>query len=370
MTGKRGDRKFNKQRGLERERRRRANSGEYTGPTTPGPDGRPRPDWSNVDFDSLSRDDARKAKRALLIMHIGIRARQAVEFVEWGLSSHQIEPGSRLALDDKAVPFASTVPDLVSTTGRYPAMNACDNIVGAAEVASVSIRKGQLRTSSVSILCRTAMESAAKTIWLLSPTDTDGRVRRCLGFTEVEDLRQKQFNDIEDEVLSGRTDRFAAADRADFDRNTTLFEERMRLVSDLPKGQRKRPDSNILELLKSVENWVDAEYPRQPDPELDKIKVPRGAESFYSLGSGLVHGYKWLNNYINKDTLAVAEVDLIEIIVDALGAALRMTECAVALFEAQSIGTSPNPSRRRAYPEGIAALVDRWAPLYRLSVAS
>ena len=54
-----------------------------------------------------------------------------------------------------------------------------------------------------------------------------------------------------------------------------------------------------------------------------------------------------------------------EITVDAFGAALRMTECAVALSEGQSLGQKPNPTRAQNYPDGLAEMVERWAPRYR-----
>jgi hypothetical protein len=54
-----------------------------------------------------------------------------------------------------------------------------------------------------------------------------------------------------------------------------------------------------------------------------------------------------------------------EITVDAVGAALRMIECAIALFEAQSLGQKPNPTRTQNYPDGLAEMVERRAPRYR-----
>jgi hypothetical protein len=87
--------------------------------------------------------------------------------------------------------------------------------------------------------------------------------------------------------------------------------------------------------------------------------MPRGAKSFYSLGSGFVHGFKWATDYVDDD------VELLEMTVDAFGAALRMTECAVSLFEAQSIGPVPSPSRTRNYPAGLAQIIAEWAPRYR-----
>lgn len=352
-----------KNRGRDKERQRRARSAASGAPSRSGRV--PRPDWSNVDWDSLDRYDTQRAKRALLIMHIGDRAVRANGFLEWGLCPHPIDPDSRLSLDNGVVPFANDEPTLVSSTARYPVMNACDNLVGAAQIVSFAITRGQLRTSAATILCRTAMESAAKTIWLIHPTDTEERLRRCYGFIETERSWQNHFNQIEDDVLKARTDKFAAADRTLFDARRARFDAKLKLITELPARQRERPPRDVLELVGKAEAWVDTEHPRQPDPELDKIKVPRGAASFYSLGSGFVHGYKWLTEYINSDAAAAAECDILEITVDAFGAALRMTECAVALFEAQARSPDPNPARTRNYPDGIGDLVDRWAPLYR-----
>jgi hypothetical protein len=50
---------------------------------------------------------------------------------------------------------------------------------------------------------------------------------------------------------------------------------------------------------------------------------------------------------------------------DAFGNALCMTECAVSLFEAQSIGPQPDPRRSRNYPRGLGETVAAWAPRYR-----
>lgn len=91
---------------------------------------------------------------------------------------------------------------------------------------------------------------------------------------------------------------------------------------------------------------------------------PRSAKTFYSLGSGFVHGFKWLMGYVIDD----GELDdspLLAITLDAFGNAIRMTECAVSLYEAQSIGPRPDPRRVRNYPAGLADAVASLAPIYR-----
>jgi hypothetical protein len=77
-------------------------------------------------------------------------------------------------------------------------------------------------------------------IWLIRSTDPDDRQRRCFGFIETERSWQNHFDGIEDEVLKVRTDKFAAAERAEFDKHRAQFQKRLELITDLPKDQRQR----------------------------------------------------------------------------------------------------------------------------------
>ena len=365
--GQRGDRRQAKERARAKERQRRQASGAgQPGPRAmgikvprPGAPGTspPRPDFSEVRWSELHPNDARKLKRAMLIANIGDRAKQANDFLEWGLRPHRVQPDSRFARDDEAAELEGE-PFLISSTARYPAMNASENLVAAAQVVAFALTRGQLRTSAVSVLCRTAMESAAKTIWLISETDTDERRRRCYGFIEDERSWQDHFDKIEAETLAARTDELVEADRAAFEQHRERFEKRLKLITDLPRDARKAPPK-FTRLVNDAADWVDANRPRQPDPELDRVMLARGAKSFYSLGSGFVHGYKWAIDYVDDDS------DLMEMTLDAFGAALRMTQCAVILFEAQSVGPKPNPARTRNYPAGLAETVAEWAVRYR-----
>ncbi len=152
--GKREDRKAAKQRALDRERQRRQAGGSQrhseSGPSLRfHPNG--RPDFSEVPWGDLSASDARKLKRAMLIAYIGDRAVQANDFLEWGLRPRPVEPGSRFSVDDDAVPLKDAL-NLISSTARFPAMNATENLVAAAQVVAFAFTKGQARTSAASVL--------------------------------------------------------------------------------------------------------------------------------------------------------------------------------------------------------------------------
>jgi len=116
----------------------------------------------------------------------------------------------RLFARDNVAVTLDDEPNLVSSTALYPTMNVSEHLVAAAEVIALALRQGQARTSAVSALCRIAMESSAKTIWLISEPDTEVRLRRCYGFVKAERGWQDKFDELEEGSLSARSDPMAA----------------------------------------------------------------------------------------------------------------------------------------------------------------
>jgi hypothetical protein len=107
----------------------------------------PRPDFSEVDWDRLKAeypDGAHGLKRAMFIAFVGERAKQANDFIAWGLRPNPIHPQSRLARDNAAVRLEDE-PNLVSSTALYPTMNASEHLVAAAQVIAFALQKGQIR---------------------------------------------------------------------------------------------------------------------------------------------------------------------------------------------------------------------------------
>ncbi|WP_099025894.1 hypothetical protein [Mycolicibacterium palauense] len=375
--GKRGDNKAAKERRreLEKQRRLAADASREPGPEAfgvkmprparPG-EPMPRPDFSGIDWDKLKAaypKDAHRLMRAMFLALIGDRAAQAKAFLAWGLRPNSIHDQSRFARDDAAVTLEGE-PNLVSATALYPTMNAAEHLASAAEVIAFAIRQGQIRTSSMAALCRIAMESSAKSIWLISETDTEERIRRCYGFLKGERGRQEEFEKLETEALEARTDPLAEADLAKFEKRRARVAERQDTITALPAEAITGPTGGPLKLVSDAENWMDKHLPRKPDPDLETVLHPRSAKSFYSLGSGFVHGFKWLAGYV-FDEKELDDTPLLAITLDAFDNAIRMTEYAVSLYEAQSIGPEPDPRRVRNYPAGLEDTVALLAPLYR-----
>ena len=151
----------------------------------------------------------------MLIARITARVVRGYELGQWGLSSHQVDDDSSLAADDRHF-MPELGPRLVSSTARFPAMGASEQLLAAGQVHAEAITDGKLRTQAVATLCRAAVEASAKTIWLLGDTSRDVRRARCLGFIAHERNYQLGFLSIEEKVLNERTDNMKATDYQGF----------------------------------------------------------------------------------------------------------------------------------------------------------
>lgn len=266
------------------------------------------------------------------------------------------QQGSSLALDDDGF-----MPDLgnsvVSSTARFPVMCSAENLVGAGQAHRAAFTEGRLATTSVAALCRCAMESSAKTIWLLSPTDREERRARCLGFNERERSYQQPFIDIEQEVLDQRTDPQQADDLQRFQTHVAAYDARIEAIRNMPEAARVKPPRKFERVVEAAAQWIDENQPPHAINEISR-GMPLGAKRFYAYGSSFVHGYKWMSDYIGDDE------DTLKLVADGFGAAVIMTECAVALIEAQSAAPDQLPRRRRNYPDWLRPTVAAWAPRY------
>jgi hypothetical protein len=263
------------------------------------------------------------------------------------------EEGSSLALDDDGF-----MPDLgnhvVSSTARFPVMSAAENLVGAGQAHAAAFKEGRLSTTSVASLCRCAMESSAKTIWLLSDTSREVRRARCLGFNERERSYQQPFIDLEQEVLLQRTDPQQANDTQRFQQHVADYDRRVDAIASLPEDAREKPPRKFEKVVERAAEWIDANPPPHAASELSG-GMTLGAKHFYAFGSSFVHGFKWMSDYIG------GEASVLKVVADGFGAAVIMTECAVALFEAQS-GTAETAIRRQKnYPHWLEPTVAAWS---------
>ena len=307
------------------------------------------------------------------------RATRAWRMGEWALL-HQVradnsssprnpsrfvpDRGSSLDLDD-AYFMPELGDNLVSSTARFPVMNAAECLVGASQVFGASLEQKRTSTLSTGILCRSAIENAAKTIWLLADSSRAVRRSRCLGYAEREIGYQKGYIAAETRFLESRTDDGRHSAYQSFAETEQQYRERLNFLTSLPKSARQRPPSNYEFFISWSGDWID----KNPPPHITNADGLRygmsiGAERFYTVGSSFVHGYKWMTAYIGT------EEDVLAQLADSLAAALIMTECAVALYEAQATHPARPFVRRKNYPDYLEPTVTAWRPLHEQPAAA
>jgi hypothetical protein len=149
------------------------------------------------------------------------RATRAWQMGEWALL-HQVradgsskprdrgrflpDNGSSLDLGD-AYFMPERGESFVSSTARFPVMNTAERLVGASQAFGASLEHKLTSTLSTGfLLCRSAIENAAKTIWLLADPNRAVRRARSLGYTERDIGYQKGYIAAEARFLKARSD--------------------------------------------------------------------------------------------------------------------------------------------------------------------
>lgn len=281
------------------------------------------------------------------------RAKRGRALKVWGLRPQPYDSGSSLALDDDG--FMVELGGLVNITALFPIMNATDNLAAVADLIDFRHQSKNAHISSLCALCRGAVESAAKTIWLLSPTDRAERRARCIGFTASELDVQRGFHAAERRRFHAATGHENDPSYAQFTEHVRLFDERVGMMNGL---KREKPP-NSSGFVTKAGKWIDAHSPAH-DQGLFANGFEAGVERFYTLGSGFVHGYKWAMDYVQT-----GELETFRMVADGLAAAVGMAECAVALYEAQAQRTKAPTLRQRHHPATLNPTIAKWSGLYR-----
>lgn len=277
------------------------------------------------------------------------RAQRGADLKEWGLRRPPPDPDSSFALDDDG--FMTQIGGLVHITALFPIMNATDSLAAAAELIEGRSISRNAHIAALLALCRSALESSAITVWLLCPAKRADRRARCLGFTHAELSAQKSFHAAERQWFAMEPDR---TDKGQFDEHVRLFEERLKMLDNQPK---QRPP-NASDLPGEAGKWIDQHLPAH-DQMLYANGFAHGVSRFYTLGSAIIHGYKWPTDYVQNSEQATFGM-----VADGLAAAVGMAECAVALYEVHAQRRQPPSQRKRLYPPRLQSTIDDWSTLF------
>ncbi|TSD92904.1 hypothetical protein FOS14_24245 [Skermania sp. ID1734] len=290
---------------------------------------------------------------------IDARAARAGALTTWGLHPQRADPDSSLALDD-----AGFMPDrspLVESMALWPIMAATDSLTTASELMLRVTKKtdfstkAQLRAPSVMGLCRSAVESSGRTIWLLGNQDRDVRRQRAVGLLVNELKQQTNYNG--NEVDNLRTGKIAAPpqQRKAFEKgHKELLIEYNQLKSNTAAYESPPGFGTTTE---RAADWIDEHIPPHDRGELAKGGMAIGVRRMYSISSAVGHGMQWANDYARNG-------DLFAMLAEALAASVNMTECAVALIEAHSQSPTNATRRRRQYPRQLEPTITEWKRLF------
>jgi len=302
-----------------------------------------------------------KLDRELVIRRILDRAARGSALADWSaltdwsLKRQLPDAGSSLAIDDDGyLPALGGM--FVSETAVYPAMSAAGNIASAAEIVSrwqYPDDRGRLNMRTVAVLtgCRVALETAALTVWALSPRDRDLRRKRCAGLVFKENQNQRGFISCEKKIhdIAGNAALVASLTEA-----TALFENDDAVVKRVPKAN----VPNSTQLVVDAAQWIQDNPPAHAADLLGgRVSYAVLADRMYNLTSGFVHGFKWATWYVRT------ERELLGAIADSFAAAVIMTEVAVALFETQAQNRG-GTQREVLYPDLLASTIEEWSLVY------
>lgn len=298
---------------------------------------------------------ARLAAISALAAKVGVlsrtneRAKRGADLKEWGLRRPPPDPDSGFARDDDG--FMTRIGGLVHITALFPIMNATDSLSAAAELIDGRSTSRNAHIAALLALCRSALESSAITVWLLCPTQRSDRRARCLGFTQAELSAQKSFHAAERQWFDADPSR---PQQPQFNEHVRLFEERLKMLENQPK---KRPP-NASDFPAEAGKWIN-QHPPAHDRELYANDFSHGVSRFYTLGSAIIHGFKWPTDYVQNNEQATFGM-----VADGLAAAVGMAECAVTLYEVHAQRRQPPSQRQRIYPPRLQPTIDNWSTLF------
>ncbi|MEU4345782.1 hypothetical protein AB0H00_31820 [Nocardia sp. NPDC023852] len=285
------------------------------------------------------------------------RAVRANELLEWGLHPQKSDTDSCTALDNEGL-MADFGERRLEAAALWPLMSATDSISTAANLFVQGTQTRQLHAPAMTALCRSAVESAGRVIWLLSPDDRQVRRDRCTAIALAEMKEQTNYNS--NEVASLRQGDIASTpeQKREFIRGSRDLLDRYNALeaafTQNPNREKVRPFGKTAEL---AAEWIEQHIPPHDEGEIRENGMAIGTKRVYTLTSAVMHGYKWVTEYLHNG-------DLFALIADSFATAVNMTECGIALFEAQAQSPNGRTIRQRYYPARLQPTISAWSELY------
>lgn len=276
------------------------------------------------------------------------RGERGQELEEWGLRPHRPDPGTPMAMDDEDG-WAATIPDGLAGTVMYPIMNATDALASVNVVLSAAAKTAPFRHHTPSFLasCRTAFESSAQAIWVLSSDDRNVRRARAAGLALV---GVEHARDYHSEAIKAHDNKLYSLPDETYkssQRRLGFHQEEVDRLTALPHENGR----SYKDLVRKAANWLQ-DNPPMHTTDIDGKHFPTILKQEYRVCSSFTHGHAWPIHLVDGPS------EMFAMMADAIMSAVISTECAVALYEAHA--TDPAVTRTHKYPERLQPSIDGW----------
>lgn len=270
----------------------------------------------------------------------------------WGLNPHRADPATPMAQDD-ADGYDQKIPEGLTGTVMFPIMNATDALASANVLilAAAKNKPFNHHTPALLSLCRTAIESSAQAIWVMSPEDRAIRRARAAGLAKIGIEHAREFH--VETISAHENGLYVLPDEtiAQSKHRLKFHEGELKELGSLPQENARK----YSELVRKSANWL-LDNPPAHTEETTQVHYPTISKLEYRVCSSFTHGHSWPTDLVDGPGA------MLSMIADSINLALIGTECAVALYEAQS--TDPNGSRTNHYPDRLQVTINQWRSRY------
>lgn len=280
------------------------------------------------------------------------RGERGQELEAWGLQPHLGDPGTSMAKDDED-DYESKIPEGLTRTAAFPVMNATDALATIRTVLAEGAKRVPFKYHTPSFLssCRTAFESSAQAIWILSPEERDVRRARAAGLARVGIEHAKKYHEEALEAHDNRLLVLPDETLAQTKHRLQFHQEELDVLDTLPQQK----GGGYTEMVRKAANWLQANPPLH-STDLNGKHFPTIMKQQYRVCSSFTHGHSWPIDLVDGPTAMFA------MMADAIATAVISTECAIALYEAQA--TDPASGRVNHYPDRLQPTIDAWRTRY------
>ncbi|MBO0852403.1 MAG: hypothetical protein J2P18_01385 [Nocardia sp.] len=280
------------------------------------------------------------------------RGKRGKTLEAWGLKPHRADPGTPMAKDDEDG-YGNKIPEGVTGTVLFPIMNATDALATIHTVLSEAAKTAPFNHHTPSFLssCRTAIESSAQAIWIMCPEDRATRRARAAGLARIGIEHAREYHS---EALEAHDNNLLLIPRETYDQSThrlNFHQGELDVLNTLHQENARKYTT----MVRKAANWLQ-DNPPLHTTDVDGKHLPTVMKIQYRVCSSFTHGHSWPADLVHGPSA------MFSMMADAIATAVTSTECAIALFEAQS--SNPTSGRNHYYPDRLDPTIEEWRKRY------